>query len=114
VYHVVLLIDDQHRKLERIAQIDALHPAAAAAQLFKERTERVVPAKADADRGLEIVFIAPCAARHFQHIDYCKTLLARSRQRETGRWIGDDERLEHLVQRRGRAGRRRKHGTELA
>src|SRR5258706_4764229 len=23
VYHVVLLIDDQHRKLERIAQIDA-------------------------------------------------------------------------------------------
>src|SRR5262249_37175422 len=32
VDHVILLIDDQHRELERIARLDALHPAAAAAQ----------------------------------------------------------------------------------
>ena len=96
--HVILLIDDQHRELKRIARFDALYPAAAAAQSLKYWGERVIPGKADPNRSSQVVFIPPCAACGFQHLEDIAAFLASLRQRQTRRRIGDDQRLEYLVQ----------------
>jgi hypothetical protein len=63
VDHVILLIDDQHRELERIARLDALHPTAAAQNRkvslhvrLKDRNDCDASGSANTNLGLSIHF----------------------------------------------------------